>query len=111
MSDLLITGRRNFLVRALGFVALPAAAAVPSSSRLPTISQDLIVKMEAWRGAYRDFQHLNAMLDERRPDGMPVHSTMSRPGVLNEFGERYHDRREHEHEVRMSMLREILKVT
>lgn len=64
MSDLILAGRRGFLARALGLVALPAAAAMPAAP-LPTISADVVTAMDAYRRAYREHDEIYQALHRR----------------------------------------------
>lgn len=64
MADsLIITSRRNFLVRALGFAAVPAAASAPLLlTKAPAITPDLITAMQRWKRANTDYHHALATL-------------------------------------------------
>lgn len=104
---LFLVGRRNFLVRALGFVAAPAAAGAMASVPAPTISPDLVSKLEAWRAAFHDYEVSYALLHLRGPDGRYVHPMMNQRG-LTAFGERYHADKDREDAARESMLQTIL---
>ncbi len=103
-GDLIIAGRRNFLVRAMGFIAAPAAA-VPAIAALPTISPDLVAKMQAWRDTFKQRQLLEqAYCRSGR-------AFIDGPGrtMTPEYAA-YMEQQFMENDVRNEMLRAILKV-
>ncbi len=102
MSDLILTGRRGFLVRALGLATLPAAAAVPVVA-MPTVSVDLIRRMQAWKVASDEYQAFYRDLSDK---GLRL---MAPGGDLTPEGHRYYDLQEAEHSARWAMLNEIAK--
>lgn len=100
MSDLILTGRRNFLVRALGFAALPAATSVPVVA-MPTISPDLVRRMDAWRVANNEWQDIYRAAGEGR---IRLHAG---PARLTADGERYYEAMDNEKSALSAMLNAI----
>lgn len=102
-NDLIIAGRRNFLVRAMGFIAAPAAA-VPAIAALPTISPDLVAKMQVWRNTFG--QYLSAQEAYQR-SGVPFADYAG--GTMTPEYAAYTTLQFEENDVRNEMLRAILK--
>lgn len=97
MSETILTGRRNFLVRAIGLAALPAAASVPVVA-MPTISPEIIGAMHDWRQAY----HLwRGLYDEVTLPHARLHTSGSK---LTPFGQTYYDAADAEMRTRLDML-------
>lgn len=67
-DNLIITSRRNFLVRALGFAAVPAAASAPLLlTKAPVITPDLITAMQRWKQAEGVYQQaLSVLMDAEK---------------------------------------------
>lgn len=101
-GELIIAGRRNFLVRAMGFIAAPAAA-VPVIAALPTISPDLVAKMQAWRDTFGQYQSAEAAYRRVNREFIDFPG-----GAMTPEYEAYTSMRFTENDVRNEMLRAIL---
>lgn len=102
-DGIIITGRRNFLVRALGFAAVTAPmAALPPIAAFPVITPDLIAKMQAWQSAQTELSM----------NWEPAKASMKgvRPGETTPDYDAWWDCREPESEARLTMLRAILNI-
>lgn len=99
-QGLIITSRRNFFVRALGFsaaVAVPAAAVALA----PMVTPALIASMDEWKRAWRDYV-------AAQDAALQAPFFIDHPGgTLSPERERYFEERDRENQVRMKMLRAI----
>jgi hypothetical protein len=96
MSELILAGRRNFLVRAVGLAAVPVASSVPLVA-MPSISPDIVKAMHDWKLAHTEWRQI---YDDVTLHRVRIHAGAAR---LTPEGDLYYRAADAERQTRLDM--------